>query len=75
MYHICPNSFWIKSYDPWGLDPPVPEVQEKILVGIHLEEGREIYPKMSMRTINIYIKRLECGGSRSGKTILVDNSS
>jgi len=40
-----------------------------------LKQGREIYPKMSMRTINNYIKRLESGGSISGKTILVDSSS
>ena len=33
-----------------------------------LKQGREIYPKMSMRTINNYIKRLESGGSISGKT-------
>ena len=39
-----------------------------------LKQGREIYPKMSMRTINNYIKKLE-NGSECGRIILVDNSS
>ena len=38
MYNICPNSFWIKSYDTWGLQPSVPGLREKILVGTHLKK-------------------------------------
>jgi hypothetical protein len=38
-----------------------------------LKQGQELHPKMSMRTINNYIKNLE-NGSLSGGTILVDKS-
>jgi hypothetical protein len=37
MYNICPHSPWIKSYGPWSFDPPVPGLQEKILVRTHLK--------------------------------------
>ena len=34
---LCPNSLWINSYDPWGVLPPVPGLQEKIIVGSYLK--------------------------------------
>jgi hypothetical protein len=37
MYYICPNSLWIKSYDPWGFQPSVPGLWEKISAGSHLK--------------------------------------
>jgi hypothetical protein len=50
------------GWDPWGFASSL------------LKQGREIHPKMSMRTINNYIKKLE-NGSEYGRIILVDNSS
>ncbi len=42
-----------------------------------LKQGKETFPKMSMRTINNYILRLEEGKKRSklGHTILIDYST
>jgi hypothetical protein len=42
MYNICHNSLWIKSYDPWSFDPPIPGLWEKILVGTHLKKSTQL---------------------------------
>ncbi len=47
---------------PWGFASSLPK------------QGSEIHPKMSMRTVNNYIKKLE-KGSEYGWIILVENSS
>ena len=37
MYNICPNSPWIKCYDPWAGTPQYHGYREKILIGSYLK--------------------------------------
>jgi len=45
MCNIFPNSFWINTYEPWGLNPPV------ILVGAYLNKPRKWFNKGSTFTV------------------------